>query len=67
MNAIPNAASVADRLEPMNYAQLEELAKLSGVPFHTLLKIRSRETKNPGIETVRQFWPHITAVAKVPA
>ena len=63
MNDIPNATTVAERLKRLNYPQLEELSRLSAVPFHTLLKIRSRETENPGIETVGKFWSHIEAAA----
>lgn len=38
-------------------AQLHELANASLVPFTTLIKVRSGETVNPGIETVRKFLP----------
>ena len=39
--------------------QLERLAELSGVPFTTIYKVKRGETKNPGIETLRQFMPHV--------
>lgn len=45
-------------------AQLEELAKRSGVPFTTLYKIKREETTNPGIETVRKFMAHAVAMLK---
>ncbi len=67
MDMIPTASVVAERLGPLNYAQLDELASLSGVPFHTLRKIRDGETANPRIDTVGKFWPHIDAVAKAAA
>lgn len=63
-NTIPSAADVAARLEPLDNAQLERLAALSGVPFHTLRKIKIKETKDPRIDTVRAFLPHLQAVAK---
>lgn len=63
---IPSAAQVRGALEPMTNAQLQSLAELSGVPFTTLWKVRSGETENPRIETVRMLWPHVSA-AKVAA
>lgn len=62
---IPSAAEIAQRLAPMKYPQIQRLADLSGVPFHTLLKIRSGETRNPGVETVRSFMPHLSEAEQV--
>jgi predicted transcriptional regulator len=59
MYAIPSAATVAATLRPLRYNHLEALSLQSGVPFSTLLKIRSGETPNPRIDTVGQFWPHL--------
>lgn len=67
MEKIPNAAAVAERLRPLSYQQLEALARLSGVPFHTLLKIKSADTGNPRIDTVSKFWPFVDAAARVSA
>lgn len=39
---------------------LRGLSERSGVPFHTLRKIASEETKDPGINTMRKLlavWP----------
>ena len=58
---IPSAADVSARLTRLSRAEVQRLADASGVPFHTLLKIRSGETSNPGIETVRLFAPHLDA------
>ena len=58
---IPSAAEVIAELSPLTYSELEKLSKLSGVSFHTLLKIRDAETKNPRLDTVRQFIKHIKA------
>lgn len=65
-SAIPSAADVAKRMESMDTAALQRLADLSAVPFHTLRKIKSRETENPGIETVRKFAPFIERAMKAP-
>ena len=61
---IPSALEVRAKLEPMGNDQLQKLAQLSGVPFTTLWKLRSGETANPRIDTVRQFLPHVAAVAE---
>ena len=61
---IPSASEIADRLAPLKAPQLQRLAELSGVPFHTLLKIKSRDTTNPRIDTVRMFEPHIEAALR---
>ena len=57
---IPSAAEIAERMADLKPPQLQKLAELSGVPFHTLLKIKSGETSNPRIDTVRQFAPFIS-------
>ena len=64
--SIPSAAEISDRLADLKGPQLQRLSELSGVPFHTLLKIKSRETKDPRIDTVRQFEPYIVE-ASAPA
>ena len=56
---IPSADDLREALSPMKYVHLQRLSSLSGVPFHTLLKIRDGDTENPGLETVRKFAPHI--------
>ena len=56
---IPPTSDFRARLESLGHAKIQELAKVSDVPFTTLWKIRSGETKNPGIETVRLFSPHL--------
>lgn len=45
---------------------MQELARLSTVPFTTLWKIRAGLTLNPGIETVRRFYGHIASAKKAP-
>lgn len=54
---IPSISDVRQRLARESTADLKRLAQASGVPFTTLWKLRSGETSNPGIETVRKFYP----------
>ena len=60
---IPTPASICERLQALSFAQMQELSRQSEVPFTTLWKIRTGETSNPGIDTVRRFLPHIDSVA----
>jgi len=60
-HTIPSAEQVRQRLLLTDANDLPRLAEQSGVPFHTLLKIRRGETRNPRIETVRMLWPHLPA------
>lgn len=55
------AADVRERLSPLNIKQVDRLSELSGVPPSTIYKIKMGKTGNPGIETVRQFLPFVTA------
>ena len=64
---IPSAEQVRAALAPLNGRQLERLADMSGVPFATIYKVKLGETSNPGIETVRRFFPHIAAAAAAEA
>lgn len=59
---IPTAAEIRGRLALIGHAQTQELAKISGVPFTTLWKIRNGVTENPRIETVGQFFHLIESV-----
>lgn len=60
---IPPLSMVRARLKKLTGAQMEELAKDSGVGKQTLVNIRYGITANPGIETVRRFWPLLVAEA----
>ena len=53
---IPTALEVRGLLSELGHAQMQGLAKVSGVPFTTLWKIRSGETADPRLETVGQFF-----------
>jgi predicted transcriptional regulator len=61
---IPAAVEVQATLKALSHSQMQELARLADVPFTTLWKVRSGETANPGIETVRKFVPHIEQASK---
>lgn len=63
---IPSAEQVRQALRPLNLRQVDVLARLSGVPATTIYKIKRGETKNPGIETLRDFFPHISAALAAP-
>lgn len=54
---IPPTTMVRARLSKLTPEEVKALAIDSGVPFGTLQKIRCGVTTNPGIETVRLFWP----------
>lgn len=56
---IPSHKTVRERLSKLGHAEIQSLARESGVPFTTLWKIRAGTTENPGIETVRKFWPKL--------
>ena len=55
----PSAEQVREALSGLTLRQLDRLAELSCVPMTTIYKIKRGETKNPGIETLRKFAPHI--------
>jgi len=58
---IPLTLDFRAKLEALGHAGLQELSKASNVPFTTLWKIKTGETSNPGIETVKAFAPYIEA------
>jgi predicted transcriptional regulator len=57
---IPSVATVKAALAPLTLKQIQHLATLSGVPAATIYKVKRGETGNPGIETVRRFYPLIS-------
>lgn len=66
---IPSAKELRELLAPMRYSDIRRISEASGVPFGTLWKVRSGETENPGIETVRSFLAHMdgaTATTTMP-
>lgn len=46
--------TIKSELDARSWQQVTELAAASGVPFHTLAKIRRGETKDPGVLTCQR-------------
>lgn len=64
---LPSTAEFRARLQLLGPSALTELSSRSGVPFHTLLKIKTGVTENPGLETVRKFSPFLENPEKATA
>lgn len=67
---IPTASAVRERLQRLSHAAARKLAASSGVPFTTLWKIRTGDTADPRLETVRAIWPELigaSSATSVPA
>ena len=62
---IPPLQDIRQRLQALRFVDLEAVAQRSGVGFGTLMKIRTGQTPNPGIETVRTFIAHLPAAPRV--
>ena len=60
-NIIPTAEHIRAALLVLTHAQVQEVARKADVPFTTLWKLRTGETENPRIETVRRVWPELSA------
>ena len=54
-------------LDARSLSQIKEVADETGVPFHTIAKIKRRETLNPRIETVQSLLAHFAKPRKVKA
>jgi transcriptional regulator with XRE-family HTH domain len=65
--SIPSSADVRQRLLPLRHAQLQALARASGVPFTTLWKVRSGETQNPGLDTARSLLAALHMIESAPS
>lgn len=63
-NHIPSATDLKDRLSGLGHKEVQQLARTSGVPFTTLWKVKDGTTTNPGVETVRKFWPHLQRLTR---
>ncbi len=62
---IPPLQDIRQCLQALRFVDLEAVAQRSGVGFGTLMKIRTGQTPNPGIETVRKFIAHLPAAPRV--
>jgi transcriptional regulator with XRE-family HTH domain len=56
--------SLLIHLDRCSWPQVEQLAQATGVPFHTIAKIKRRETSNPRINTVEAL---LTQINQPPA
>jgi hypothetical protein len=53
----PSIDEVRAYLEPLGHADIQAMSRESGVAFTTIWNIRNGLTSNPGMETVRRFYP----------
>lgn len=56
--------SLLQHLDAKSLPQIQEVANATGVPYHTIAKIKRRETLNPRIDTVQRLLAHFNAPAK---
>lgn len=61
---LPSTDDVRTRLKQLSFAEIRALCKDTGAPFTTVWKVREGETVNPGLETVRSFWPALLKATK---
>ena len=52
------------QLDACSWPEIEELAKATKVPFHTIAKIKRRDTPNPRINTVQKLTGYFNAAPK---
>jgi transcriptional regulator with XRE-family HTH domain len=57
--------TLLEHLDARSLPQIEEVAQATGVPFHTIAKIKRRETLNPRIDTVQRLLAHFARAPKV--
>ena len=58
---LPSITEIQAALSDLGGLTLARLSDLSGTPITTLQNIKRGESENPGIETVRKFWPFVQA------
>ena len=56
--------TILDNLDARSLPQIAKVAEATGVPFHTIAKIKRRETLNPRIETVQKLLEHFSRTRK---
>lgn len=66
MTTVPTPEQVRLLLSAMSHAQVLALSDKAGVPFTTLWKVRTGETKNPRLETVCAIWPELIGQPSAP-
>ncbi len=47
--------TILENLDARNLSEIEKVSQATGVPFHTIAKIKRRETLNPRIATVQRL------------
>lgn len=52
------------QLDACTWPEIEQLAQETKVPFHTIAKIKRRETVNPRIQTVQLLMSYFKAAPK---
>lgn len=65
-STIPSTAEIRAALETLGHSQVQELSRVSGVPFTTLWKVRDGTTVNPGLETVAKFIKFLPELSGAP-
>lgn len=55
---------ITKHLTACNHAGMHKLSKASGVPFHTIYKIKRGETKDPGVVTAQAIYDALQKQAK---
>ena len=63
---IPTSSQLRAKLNALSWAQVQELCRKTGAPFTTVWKIRSGETADPRLETVRLIWPELIGAEGAP-
>ena len=56
--------TILENLDARNLSEIEKVSQATGVPFHTIAKIKRRETLNPRIETVQKLLEHFNKSPK---
>lgn len=67
IDTLPSPEELRAMMAGMNYAAMERLSQLSGVPFHTIRKIKAGESADPKLSNARALWPHLKLIAETKA
>jgi hypothetical protein len=59
-----NFADIREKLAPLKWGQLRQLAQEAGLPFHTVRKIASGETADPRVSTTEALARHFKSRPK---
>lgn len=53
--------AILERIENFSMADMHQLSDISGVPFHTIYKIKRGETTDPGVKTAEAIYKALTS------